>query len=156
MAKVNEIVVDALENLVTQADETPIEASEGRAAIRTLNDMMAMWAAQGVNLGYTNVADLGDTVTVAPGAILGIKANLAIHLAPKYGLPISPELRLSADIGWKAILDLAVDTGESAYPETLPQGSGNDPTVPFFTGEQDTILDETGGAIAVEADTEEA
>ena len=76
MTKVNEIVVDALEDLVVQQDEAPIEAPEANAVIRYLNDMMTMWAALGVDLGYTEVSDLGDNVTVAPGAIFGIKANL--------------------------------------------------------------------------------
>ena len=160
MAKVNEVVVDALEDLVVQADEAPIEPSESRAAIRILNDMMTMWAALGVNLGYTVVSDLGDDVTVPDGALMGIKAHLAINLADKYEVDISPRLQAKADMGWDAILNLAIDTGESAYPGTLPQGSGNNypdyRSNTFYEDDQATILEETGGRIALEDDTEAA
>lgn len=158
--KVNEVVVDALEHIVVQQDEAPIEASEGRAAMRALNDMMFAWDAQGVSLGYTAVSDLGDDVTVALGAVMGIKAGLAIVLASRYEVPVTIELKEAFKEGWKAILALTVDTAESELPPTLPQGSGN--TYPsytdsvFFPDSQDDILTETGGAIALEDDTEGA
>jgi len=158
MAKANEYVVDALEDIVVQADEAPIEPTEGRAVLRALNDMMAMWASQGVNLGYTDVDDLGQEVTVPDGAKLGIKAHLAIFVAPKYDVAISAELQRKADIGWDAILNLAIDTNESEYPSTLPQGSGNSEpgylTDTFYPDSEGNILEETGGAIALEDDTE--
>ena len=156
MAKANEYVVDALEDLIVQADEAPIEPSEGRACLRILNDMMAMWDAQGINLGYTDVTDLGDEVTIPDAAKVGVKAHLAIMLAPKYDVPVSASLSQKAKTGWSAILDLIVDTAESAYPSTLPQGSGNDPINTFYPDQQDSILTETGGSIALEEDTEEA
>ena len=130
MANANEFVVDAMEDIVVQADEAPIEQSEGRAAMRILNDMMFMWAARGVYLGYTNVDNLGDEVTVPDGAIMGIKAHLAIMLADKYDVPVSASLALKASQGWEAILNIAINTDESQYPSTLPQGSGN--TSPSF------------------------
>ncbi len=160
MAKVNEVVVDALEDLVTQAEEAPIEAPEARSAIRVLNDMMTMWAALGVNLGYTVVEDLGDLMTVPAGAIFGIKAHLAGSLCDKYDIAITPTLQRKMDLGWRAILNLAITPASSEYPSTLPQGSGNnfpsyrDST--FYPDRQSTILTETGGSIALEDDTEEA
>ena len=160
MAKVSEVVIDALEDLVVQAEEAPIEQAEAKAAIRFLNDLMAMWDAKGISLGYTVVSDMGDEVTVPDGALMGIKAHLAITLAPKYEVPVPREVYQKAKDGYDAILNLAVTMGESAYPDTLPQGSGN--TYPgyedttFFPDQEGTILTETGGAIALEADTEEA
>lgn len=159
--KVNEVVVDALEYIITQAEEAPIEATEGRAAMRALNDMMTMWAAKGVELGFTVVSDLGDPVTVAPGAMMGIKTNLALALAPKYlESVVSQDLKDLAKAGYQACVDLAVDMGASEYPSTLPQGSGNDypsyATETFYPDQEDTILTETGGSIALEDDTEEA
>lgn len=158
MTKVNEVVIDALEDLVVQQEEAPIEQSEGKAAIRVLNDMMAMWDAQGISLGYTEVSDLGDTITVPPGAVQGIKANLAIFLAPKYETEPSAAVIAKAKRGYDAILSLAVSITPMQYPGTLPQGSGN--TYPgyadntFFPDLEDTILTETGGSIGLEEDTE--
>jgi len=158
--KVNEIVVDALEDLVVLAEEAKIPQSEARAVIRGLNDMMALWDAKGISLGYTEVSDLGDIVTVPPGAIAGIKANLSIKLAHKYEVDPKPSLVQAAKEGLKACLNLAFQAASSNYPPTLPQGSGN--TYPgytdstFYPDQQDTILTETGGSIALEDDTEEA
>ena len=160
MAKVSEVVIDALEELVVQADEAPIEQSEANAAIRALNDMMLMWEATGIDLGYTVVNDLGDDMTVAAGAIFGIKKMLAVVLAPKYEVVPSPALLTMAKKGYDAILDLNYDSMASEYPGTLPRGSGND--VPgytdqtFYGDQESTILTETGGAIALEDSTEEA
>ena len=62
--KTNEVVTDAMEDIVVQADEAPIEQSEGRTAMRALNDMMLAWDALGIALGFTQVSDLGDDITV--------------------------------------------------------------------------------------------
>jgi len=158
--KTSEIVIDALEDLVVQADEAPIEQSEARAAIRMLNDMMNAWAVQGIDLGYTQVSDMADPITVPLGAIMGIKKNLAILLAPKYNVPVTPELRELARIGYSAIVDIVIDTSAMEYPDTLPQGSGQDypgyADTTFYPDQESTILTETGGSIALEDDTEEA
>lgn len=159
MATVNEVVVDALEDLVVQADEAPIEQSEARAAIRALNDMMLDWDAQGIALGYTVVNDMGDLMTVADGAIRGIKANLAIELAPKYNVVPTPAMVKKATDGYTTCVDLAVETAESEYPANLPRGSGNDypgySDRTFYPDLQNTILTETGGSVALEDETEE-
>jgi hypothetical protein len=160
MAKADEVVRDALEDLIVQAEEAPIEQSEAQAAIRHLNDMMFALDARGITLGYTAVSDLGDIITVPAGAILGMKKNLAIYLAPKYDVVPDPYLIEAAKDGLKAMRALAVDTAAMAYPSTLPRGSGNaypsysDQT--FYVDELDSILTETGGSIALEDETEEA
>ena len=154
----NDVVRDALEDIVVQADEAKIEQSEGNAAIRALNDLMTAWAAQGIELGYTIVSDLADVLTVPLGAIRGIKANLSLELAPKYGVPITAGLVRKAKEGYNACLNLSVSMAESAFPSTLPQGSGNDypdyGDQVFYPDEQGTILTETGGSIALEEGTE--
>lgn len=156
--KTREVVNDALETLVVQAEEQEIPQSEGNAAIRTLNDMMAQWSARGIDIGYTEVENMADVLTVPPGTILGIKHNLAINLAPKYNRPITPAMLKNANDGYRAIVSLAVDMGSSAFPSTLPQGSGNTGDVhtdnTFYPDEQETILTETGGSIALEDETE--
>jgi hypothetical protein len=160
MTKVNEVVIDALEDIVVQADEAPIEPSEAKAAMRMLNDMMFAWAANGINLGYTSVSDLGDEVTVPAGAIMGIKAYLAIYMASKYDIDVPPEVAVRAKEGMKAILNLVNSITETAFPCTLPQGSGNNypgyANNTFFPDLESLVLTETGGAIALEDDTEEA
>jgi len=156
--KVNEIVIDALEELVVQAEESSVPQAEANAAIRAMNDMLTMWQTKGVDIGYTIVSNMGDTVTVPRGAIMGIKANLAVYLAPKYDVQVSVALVQKAREGWTAIVDLSTSITRSFYPSTLPRGSGNtDPSWTdntFYPEQESTILTETGGSIALEEDTE--
>lgn len=157
--KVFEVVTDALESLIVQTEEAKLEQSEAAAAIRALNDMLFQWESLGISLGYTEVDDMGDVITVPRGAIAGIKANLALALAPKYNVAPDHLLLKAALSGYQAIIDLSTEIGASAYPGNLPMGSGNsypgytDNT--FYGDQQDTILTETGGSIALEEDTEE-
>lgn len=160
MATANEFVVDILEEIVVQQDEAPIEASEAQAVIRFMNDRATAWAADGINLGYTLITKLSDTVTIPAGAFMGFKAQVAIDIAPKYEVSVKPETIARANEGMNAILALTVDTAEMEFSGNLPQGSGN--TYPgyldntFYEDRQNTILTETGGSIALEEDTEEA
>lgn len=158
--KAGEIITDALEEIVVQADEAPIEPSEGRAAMRILNDMMFDQAARGVNLGYTAVYSTGDEITVPLGAIRWMKVALAIELAPKYDAAVTNTMAMKAREAYKAVLNLAIDNADSEYPPTLPQGSGNDypdyASSTFYADQESTILTETGGSIALEEDTEES
>jgi hypothetical protein len=160
MTTTNEVITDALEDLVVQADEAPIEASEAQAAIRFLNDRMTAWDALGITLGYTIVSNLSDEVTVPAGAIMGIKAQLAIDLAEKYNVDVKAGVVRRASEGLAAILNLSdIGSNSMAYPDTLPRGSGNQSdlhTDPFYPDEQSTILAETGGSIALESETEES
>lgn len=157
--KAGEIITDAMEEIVVQADEAPIEPSEGRAAMRLLNDMMFSFAARGINLGYTAVASLGDVVTVPLGAVRWMKLQLAVELAPKYNVEISNTLASKLRSAYKAVQNLAIDGIYSEYPPTLPFGSGNYEAggwdTVFYPDLEGTILTETGGSIALEDDTEE-
>ena len=160
MATANEIIVDALEDLVVQADEAPIEPSEAQAAIRYLNDRMAVWDAMGIALGYTRVLKLSDVVTVPDGAIMGIKAQLSVDLAEKFGVDVRLGTIKRAVDGLKAIRNLADLRAKSmSYPSTLPIGSGNAQESvydPYYSESEGTILTETGGSIALEEGTESA
>lgn len=158
MTKANEVIVDALEDLIVQADEAPIEPSEALVAIRALNDMMFSWAVLGIDLGYSEISDLADDLTVPLGAIRGIKANLSLELAPKYNVAVPPSLVAKAQHGYDACVNIAISMAASEFPSTLPQGSGN--TYPgytndtFYPSQEDTILTEGGGSIALEEDAE--
>lgn len=151
MAKVREIVTDVLDDLAVHQSEAPIESDDANIVIRAMNDLMAMWQAVGIYLGYTEVNNMGDIVTVPNGALMGIKGNLAIIVAPKFNKTASNDILMKAEAGYKAILSLSVDTTESAYPDTLPVGSGNASLSSKFYGTDDgLVLEETGGAIALE------
>lgn len=158
MATVAQVCKAALQRILVQGSESTLAPDEYQDAIFALNNMMLALDAQGIALGFTEVSDLGDTVTVPPGALRGIIANLAIEIAPDYEGQITPGLQIAASEGLKAMRNLGVTVGASKYPSILPIGSGNEGdsayrTSPFFDGEEDAILAETTGAIGLESGT---
>ena len=76
---------------VLREDQTPT-AEQSAQAIRRLNQMMAVWEANGRHLGYIPIGTVTDVLTVPDAAIMGIWGSLAILLAPLFGASVSPEL----------------------------------------------------------------
>lgn len=137
MATVAQVAKASLQRILVQASEAPLEADEYQDFIFALNNFMAGLEARGIDLGYTAVSDLGDTLTVDDGAIQGIIANLAIEVAPDYDGTISQGLVKSAKDGMNAIRRLGRTITPTEYPSTLPKGSGAEDSIiidPFYTG----------------------
>jgi len=157
MEKANTLIVDALQELLIQASEAPIEADEAQTAIRYLNRMMARLDSQGISLGYTQISDLGDSITVPDGAVEGIIKNLAVMLAPQYDKQISQALVEGARAGLDAMRKLSISILPTSYADTLPMGSGNENgsilTSHFYPETAAQIANETGGYIAPESST---
>ena len=150
------VIIDALTDLVVQADEADLQPSEIQTSIRYLNRMMFRLDAMGINLGYTEVNSLSDTITVAAGAIDGIVANLALSLAPQFDAIITPDLRLRAMDGLDAMRKLTRDIQPMALPCTFPLGSGNEVNGDdrkFYPCPDGSILTETDRNILLEVDT---
>lgn len=134
MATVAQVIKAALQRILVQGSEAPLESDEYQDAIFALNNFMSALEAEGVDLGYTEVNDLSDEVTVPAGALRGIIANVAIEVAPDYGGVVSPELIQQAASGMKAMRHLGQTIKASCFPCTLPIGSGNYQTgySPFY------------------------
>lgn len=95
----SQIIADALLAInVLRDGETPSAAMQAQG-IRRLNQMMALWEADGRNIGYIPVGTVTDVLTVPDAAILGIVNNLAIHMAPSFGANVSAEIAALAMMG---------------------------------------------------------
>lgn len=154
----NTIILDALQDLIVQGDESPIDASESQAAIRYMNRYMSRLAAGGVNLGYTKVSNLGDDITIPDGALDGLKSNLALLLAPMFDVPITQALKSAASAGERVMYSLGVSLQEMAYPDRLPVGSGNEnfefgDNQHFYPNRQNELRTEDNQTILAENDT---
>ena len=164
MATAEQVIKAALQEILVQASESPIQASEAQDALFYLNNMMAALAVDGISLGYTTLANLGDDLTVSDGAIEGIIANLAIRLHAQFtamATVVKPDLAVRADNGLNTMRNIAfTGIGPSSFPSTLPIGSGNEDDTfggcqrHFFPGESEAVLSEQGGFIALEDETE--
>ncbi len=157
MATAAKVLTAALQRVIVQASEAELEQSEFQDAIFAMNNFMLSLDADGIRLGYTEVTTLGDEITIPTGALRGLIANVAIDISPDYGGNVSPALVLQAKEGLKVMTKLGVRIAPSAFPGTLPRGSGNDADNSrisrFFPDLEAEILAESTGAIGLEVNT---
>ena len=151
------IIKSALQEILAQASEAPLEPDETQDAIRYMNRWMAEQAANGIALGYTNVDDTSDEITIPDGAMNGLVYNLALHMATQFGKQVPIELASKARSSLNTMRNLAVTIGRSDFPNTLPVGSGNEDSGynqnHFYPDQGGSILTEQTGPILLEDDT---
>jgi len=95
-------VIDPLQSVKDQDMESGIEA---------LNAMMARIEADGTAVGWSPVENPSDDLPLPVEALQGIAANLAIVLAPEYGVTPLPTVQAMALKGMEDLLrDVAVAT----------------------------------------------
>lgn len=115
----------ALRLILVEAEDSPLTDSEYTDFYNAMNDYMADLEARGVSLGYTPVSAGTDTITIPPGALRGLISAMAIEAAPDYSAQVSPALAEQARIGLRTLRRLGRKRVQTAYPPTLPRGSGN-------------------------------
>lgn len=84
MTTVSDITRRALRLInVLDPNESP-EAEDSDTAILALNGMCRRWEANGMALGWNDVANPSDVIASPPEADDAIAYNLALRLAPEY------------------------------------------------------------------------
>jgi hypothetical protein len=136
MTTVAQVAKRALVAIKVQGSESPLEGDDYEDFIESMNDFMAELESRSIVLGYTPVANLADEITIDPGAISGLVANMAIRVSPAYNGHISEALVVSADTGMNTMRALGMSITPSLFPSTLSTGVANqmagDNT--FYTG----------------------
>jgi hypothetical protein len=122
MTTATEIIEDALSDILVRASESPIPADEMQSAIRVLNRMTSSW---NLDIGYTEVKNAGDVLTIIEGAELAIQKNLSVLLAPQFDAIAGMELKAQARGSLKDLKKIIIKVGNANYPTILPLGSGN-------------------------------
>lgn len=85
-----DLIRDALGLLgVLRETQTPT-AEQGAHGMRVLNEMMADWEQDGVDVGFVSATSLADDLSTEDAYIASIKYNLAHMLAPYYGRQTPP------------------------------------------------------------------
>jgi hypothetical protein len=156
METAEEVINDVLQELLVQASEQAVQAVDFQTTRRYLNRMMAMSPYN--LLGYTNVTNPTDLITVPDAALMGIIKNLAIFLLSSYDVQITAELNRDALTGLKEIRRIAITVKPTSFPCTLPIGSGNEQentfnNQHFYACPDNELLTEQGGSILLESDT---
>lgn len=120
-----QVLKQALQEIITQASESPLESDEYQDAIFALNTMMNEYEGNGLNLGWSDVSNLADEITSPSSIISGIVSNLAIRLAPQFMGSVTPELMRKAELGLKIMAKVGISIEPTKFASTLPIGSGN-------------------------------
>lgn len=158
MERAEVIVGDILQECLVQSSEQAIQAVDAAFVVRYMNRFMAELDADGVALGWTKITNIADFVTIPDGAINGLITNVALRIVSSYDIQPSQQLLISANESLKVMRKLGQSIEPTAYPDTLPIGSGNEWNTyrsdRFFAGEPGSqIENEQGGAIGLEANT---
>lgn len=125
MATVAQVLKQALQEILTQASEAPLEADEYQDAIFVLNTMMNEFEGNGLNLGWSDVSNLADEITSPASINSSIVSNVAIRLAPQFMGSVTPELMRKAELGLKIMAKVGISIEPTEFANTLPIGSGN-------------------------------
>lgn len=120
-----ELVTDALRSLgVLDETETP-SAEQGSHCLRQMNQMLAEWAVDGIDLGYFAQSSTADTSPIPDWAEGGVSGKLAMRVARDYGAQVSAELAARTDEAYSLILrTLTNQRLQGLDMSHLPQGSG--------------------------------
>jgi hypothetical protein len=104
MTAVAVIIRDALSHLkVVDATEAP-EAYQLEDAMRALNLMVTRWEASGIALGWVDVTDPDGDLPAPAEAEEALGFNLALKLAPRYGVQPGADVVEFARAGKAALM----------------------------------------------------
>ncbi len=150
------LISDALQEILVQTSEQPLQTVDFQIGRRYLNRMMN--GTPFVGLGYTTVTLPSDPITIPDAASEGVLFNLAKRLLTAYDQPLTASLQESAEAGIKNIRRITVRISPTEMPCTMPLGSGNDydntnNITNFYPCRDDEIINETGGSILQESGT---
>lgn len=111
MATVAKVVGRALRLIQVIDARQPVKASDMETAIEAMNAMILRWEADGISLGWTPNDNPSDKVVVPDEAVQAVAANLAVVLAPEYGVSVSAVVAQMASAGMNDLMrDQAVVT----------------------------------------------
>lgn len=125
MTFASEIVSDGFSLILVDEEDIGLDPADFSMGTRFLNDFAAELFDLGVDFGYRPVAVSADPITSPSSVNLALKENLAIRLAPAFGMPVSLELKENARASLTRLKANFLRRPKARLPSTLPMGSGN-------------------------------
>jgi hypothetical protein len=118
MTTARDLITMSLRTLgVLHSGETP-SAEEGSDGLDTLNQLMNSWLYEGIDLEWTTLTSLNDTIDYPDDHIGPFRYNLAVALSPDYGIQVTPAIAALARNGYDQLRreyldnrELSVDNG---------------------------------------------
>lgn len=94
--KTQELVARSLRLIQVIDARQPVKAADMATAIAALNGMLRRWEANTLALGWSQVENPSDELPLPDEATDAVAYNLALRLAPEYGVQPLPDVRLTA------------------------------------------------------------
>lgn len=122
MATANELATRAAKRAGFLDPYESLTAEEGTDVVQALNDMLAEWVEQDCDLSLTLPLSGSDTITDGL-QISAIVANLAVRIAPDFGLSASPELYAQANTSKSTLQDSLETMAGATFDDALLDAS---------------------------------
>ena len=120
-------------NILTEVETA--SAEQAASALTSMNNLFAMWAADGLNIGYVQQSDVDATSPIDAESLQAAIYNLAVALAPEYGAPIRPDVVGLAEAGYKRVLRESLkDSMVESRLDHMPMGEGHCGTFDITVG----------------------
>ena len=121
MATNLDVITDALRKAnIINVRETPSDI-QGANGLTLLNDMMADWQEDGIELGFFPQTSLSATIPVENKHLRGIKANLARAEAADHGIELSSEAVRIAELTYDRLAKSTTETFSTDFSH-IPRG----------------------------------
>jgi hypothetical protein len=99
-----DFIRDALGMLGILGETETASAEQAAHGLRVLNNLVFDWQAEGVDIPWASYSSPTATMTLHERDQQAVMANLALRLAPSYGVALSPALVDMAQNGWTRVL----------------------------------------------------
>lgn len=109
MATNSEVIQDAL-GLIGVTDDFNLTAEYGALGLRAMNDLLTMWEANEVDVGYFEQSNLTDDNPVDAKYLMAVKYNLAVALSPYFSKEPSGALVANARAAYRDLLRKEMDS----------------------------------------------
>lgn len=110
-------------------------AEQGAHGLRVMNELLADWEQDGVDLQYYPQTSLTDPLPFPDHAISAVKYYLAFALAPYYGRKVSPEMVATGQKFYNRLIrDSVTNKMQEADMSNMPSGEGHGGYFDITTG----------------------
>lgn len=138
-----ELVNDAFAEIGYASYVYDLDPAQLIFALRKLDNMMAVWNENGIELGYPHSLDpsqpsLSQETNLPTHAYEAVISKLGILLAPSVGKMVSPDLKKSANDAYTTLTIRANKPRTMQLPADTPAGGGNRNNRVFLPPPEDT------------------
>jgi hypothetical protein len=119
MTTVRDVVQGAYARLALLPLGQNLDPDRAAQGLEAFNDMLASWAAHGLDIGFTLSKGLSDDFPLDARHVQAVKALLAVQLAANSGIEALPAVQNEARRGWNAILAQYVQAATADQDQAL-------------------------------------